>query len=281
MQSRAYLFEAMRSSWMISERAKNYSFTASPYLSALLATGQGIHRSATQASWTDRRLSVLKKKDDVCDDLVVRYFRALDLWVGFPDANIDAAATILYDKTKQYRGIQNAVYGKESEAISSLLNDLSSDNLAAQVAKLPAMSTLTTALKDALIDFNASSIELFAKTAGRGPSAGTYRMPLIDNINEIAAYLNVMAKADPETYSEFSNYVNLVIDRVNQNVRARRNGKKEPFPEMNTDQEGHTGNEDGTEVTPTDEPNPNPGTGTNPGTNPGTSSDDDDSMPSA
>lgn len=287
LTNKARIFEAGRSSEMIAVKAKGSTFTNQELL-ALLSQNDNVSKELLNVDWANRKISQAMKKDIVRDTLAVVFFGLVDNYRDYPDTDIATAARGLYNNVERFRGLQSMKLGEESNAMKNLLSELKSATNQGYIAAIPTLGKLVTALEAAEADFTAANVAYFTTIAGKGPTASELKKQLISVINSISSFVSVLATIDAETYGEFSKYVDLVIDRVNRNVRARLNGEKVPFPELDTDENGNADPE-GDDVTPTDEPNPTPGqggqdTGDNTGTT-GTGNsgqgDDDESMPSA
>lgn len=175
--------------------------------------------------------SDLEAKDELRDEGVRGINHMLAACLKFANVEMKTAAVNVDNVFKKY-GVEivKDSYVTESSLINSMLEDFSTSEMQAEIAKLPGLSILIAELTTAQNNFETARVAFETAMANEGTKESATKLKqavgIIFNEN-IVGYLNVMAKLDAAKYKEFALAVGTIIKDTNEQIKKRRN-KIEP-----------------------------------------------------
>lgn len=175
----------------------------------------------------DQAVSKLEAFDQVRDNAVQDLFHYLQGLCRVGTEEEKNNSKTIFNQVKKYGlGVVNLSYAEESTNINSLLLDLSKDEHLKIIAELLHVPGLVESLQTAQQNFEEyyeTYLEELAKNR-RQQSATNLKPILINIINRrLVKYLRSQAEFNPHIYSPLAEKASIAIERINSNVRERKN----------------------------------------------------------
>lgn len=191
------------------------------FVAATMGEVERLSAEITTAILQDKVLSGMEAADGERDKAITALGKALAGYAALPIPAKQAAAEPLLAVYEKYSkaGITKANYTSESSMTESLLEDLATASLVANVSALEGVAEAIAAIRAAQDAFTA------ANDAYVAASASSLKKPLLSAINEkLVPYLTAMQIANNADCAAFAASVEAEITRINEGVSRR--GKK-------------------------------------------------------
>ncbi|PBC74534.1 DUF6261 family protein [Fibrobacter intestinalis] len=191
------------------------------YLKNVMAEVEDLSGRITTAILQDKVVSNLNKADDGRDEALKAFGALVSGYTAHPSEEKRASALSLkgvYDKYAK-AGIVNASYTEESSMIESLLEELSSVDARANMAKLDGVSELLEGIRSAQDSFNTASDVYVKAKGGKAECASNFKKSLLSSLNNrLLSYLSMMSLTENASLAEFSRNLDSEIARLNENI---------------------------------------------------------------
>ncbi len=195
------------------------------HLAAMMAELKQLSQKIASAIYTSVSESTLAEKDDARDEAVQNFNNYLKGLQYHPAQEVREAAGVVLALFNEFGiALVNAAYSVESSLIDSLLENLGTVEMQSEIAKLPGMAELVTAIAmtqqafaEAYIAYTEQKVEEKKRV-----SATEIKREIVALINgKIVVYLRAMAIVLVADFGEFVGAVAEVVDDVNGTVKRR------------------------------------------------------------
>lgn len=179
----------------------------------------------TSAVEKDKAVSKLEQVDEQRDKALQDIYHYLQGLLRVPGDVAASAGRLLTIFEKYGIGIVSQSYAEQSTSINSLLGDWSSDESETDMASIFYLTGMVTTLSEAQKTFESTYESYLTELAkSKSEQSASAIKPETLNIinNRLVKYLRAQAEFNAETYGDFAQKVNIVITRINGNVRERR-----------------------------------------------------------
>ena len=175
----------------------------------------------TTAIKQDAVVSTLDEADSARDSATRDLFTLAGGYTASPFAEVKSAATDVCAVLDKYgRGMTGKNYADQTALTESLLEDLGSEKVIAQIKALSGVAELVASLREAQDGFAAAHDGYVRAKAGKGESASSLKKPIVALINDnIVPYLNIVSVMDG--YADFVAAVAGNIKSTNDTVTRR------------------------------------------------------------
>ena len=191
-------------------------------LSAMMEKLEVLSASLTTAIKRDKVYSGLEEADSSRDEIIKSLSAMLTGYAAVPIAVISESAGRIKAVFDKYGvALTRESYDRESSLIESLLEDLSAEALASDLAALSGLTETVEALRKAEDTFKEKTAAYIKAGSAVEESATAVKKQLILFVNgTVIPYLNSVSSMS-DTYTDFANEVSARIDRVNATVSKK------------------------------------------------------------